>query len=150
VGGNKNGPDYSNATAGTFSEGVGQLYYHANDNALDYALGTRGRQFANAGAMQEFVDGFTSVQAALEQLNTTPAQQAEKQIAAIAKQFDDLSAKAREYGLAETGLAEAREKALAAARAQVDATIGARHDVQAMRIRPVIKRLSRRVRQLKG
>jgi len=118
VGGTKNGPGglgYGEALS--FDEAFSSLRFRAsNDNVLAGALADR--SFADPGALQTFVEGFSAVRDTIRALTETPAQALARQLEAIGKQFDDLSAKAKEYGLSEEGLAEARQKALDAVKAQ--------------------------------
>ena len=117
VGGNKNGADYSWADAGNLSEAFTRLRFGAaNDNQLAGAL--TGKTFSDLGGLQQFVEGFASVRDTIKALTETPAQKLARQLEEIGKQFDDLSAKAKEYGLSEEGLAEARQKALDAVKGQ--------------------------------
>lgn len=117
VGGNKNGADYSWADAGNLNEAFTRLRFGAaNDNQLAGALG--GKTFSDLGGLQQFVEGFSAVRDTIRNLTETPAQKLARQLEAIGKQFDDLSAKAKEYGLSEEGLADARQKALDAVKAQ--------------------------------
>lgn len=117
VGGNKNGADYSWADAGNLNEAFTRLRFGAaNDNQLAGAL--TGKTFSDLGGLQQFVEGFTAVRDTIRNLTETPAQALARQLQAIGKQFDDLSAKAKEYGLSEEGLADARQKALDAVKAQ--------------------------------
>jgi len=117
VGGNKNGADYSWADAGNLNEAFTRLRFGAaNDNQLAGAL--TGRTFSDLGGLQQFVEGFTAVRDTIRNLTETPAQKLARQLEEIGKQFDDLSAKAKEYGLSEEGLADARQKALDAVKAQ--------------------------------
>ena len=118
VGGTKDGPGglgYGEALS--FNEAFSSLKFRsANDNVLAGALADR--SFADPGALQQFVEGFTAVRDTIRNLTETPAQKLARQIEEIGKQFDDLSAKAKEYGISEEGLAEARQKALDAVKAQ--------------------------------
>lgn len=117
VGGNKNGADYSWADAGNLNEAFTRLRFGAaNDNQLAGAL--TGKTFSDLGGLQQFVEGFSAVRDTIRALTETPAQALARQLEAIGKQFDDLSAKAKEYGLSEEGLADARQKALDAVKAQ--------------------------------
>lgn len=124
VGGNKNGADYSHATAGTFSEGLSQLFYSSTDSALDFAMADRkGRKFGSTDELQKFVEGFKNAQAAIETLTAKPVAAFTQQMDALTKTFDDAIAQAREYGLAEDKLTEARAKAVSELEAQRAATI---------------------------
>lgn len=118
VGGTKDGPGglgYGEALS--FNEAFSSLKFRAsNDNVLAGALADR--SFADPGALQQFVEGFTAVRDTIRNLTETPAQKLARQLEEIGKQFDDLSAKAKEYGISEEGLAEARQKALDAVKAQ--------------------------------
>lgn len=117
VGGNKNGADYSWADAGNLNEAFTRLRFGAaNDNQLAGAL--TGKTFSELGGLQQFVEGFSAVRDTIRNLTETPAQKLARQLDEIGKQFDDLSAKAKEYGLSEEGLADARQKALDAVKAQ--------------------------------
>jgi hypothetical protein len=120
VGGNRNGPDYSHATAGSFREGVSQLYYHSSDPTLQNALSARGNQFGDIEELQRFVDGFQAVQATIEALTAEPVPQFTAQMEAITATFDAAIEQAREYGLAEDALAAARAEAIADLQAQRD------------------------------
>lgn len=117
VGGNKNGADYSHADAGNLNEAFTRLRFGAaNDNQLAGAL--TGKTFSDLGGLQQFVEGFSAVRDTIRNLTETPAQKLARQLEDIGKQFDDLSAKAKEYGISEEGLADARQKALDAVKAQ--------------------------------
>ena len=116
VGGNRFGPDPSHGALASFEDAFGKLSFSANDNLLGNALS--GRSFAGGSALQQFVEGFTAVRDTIRNLTETPAQALARQLEAIGKQFDDLSAKAKEYGLSEEGLADARQKALDVVKAQ--------------------------------
>ena len=117
VGGNKNGSDYSWADAGNLNEAFTRLRFGAaNDNQLAAAL--TGKTFSDLGGLQQFVEGFSAVRDTIRNLTETPAQKLARQLEEIGKQFDDLSAKAKEYGLSEEGLADARQKALDVVKAQ--------------------------------
>ncbi len=117
VGGNKNGADYSWADAGNLNEAFTRLRFGAaNDNQLAGAL--TGKTFSDLSGLQQFVEGFSAVRDTIRNLTETPAQKLARQLEEIGKQFDDLSAKAKEYGLSEEGLAEARQKALDAVKGQ--------------------------------
>ncbi|WP_372918660.1 phage tail length tape measure family protein [Sandarakinorhabdus sp.] len=115
VGGNKNGADYSWADAGSLSEAFTRLRFTSKDEAgLSGALG--GKVFDDPAKLQAFVEGFYQVQTAITDLTDTADQKLAKTLDAIGKQFDALGVQARAYGLSETGLADAREKAMKAAR----------------------------------
>ena len=117
VGGNKNGADYSWADSGNLNEAFTRLRFGAaNDNQLAGAL--TGQTFSDLGGLQQFVEGFTAVRDTIRSLTETPAQTLARQLEVIGKQFDDLSAKAKEYGLSEEGLTGARQKALDAVKQQ--------------------------------
>lgn len=117
VGGNKNGADYSWADAGNLSEAFTRLRFGSKDSPeLSGALA--GKVFDDPAKLQQFVEGFHAVKAAIADLTDTPAQKLQSTLDAIGAQFDALSAKAREYGLSESGLVEARAKAIAAAKGQ--------------------------------
>ena len=112
IGGNKNGADYSWADAGSLSEGFTRLRFSSKDEAgLSGALG--GKVFDDPAKLQAFVEGFYQVQTAITDLTDTADQKLAKSLGAVNAQFDALGAKAREYGIAETGLGEARAKAIA-------------------------------------
>lgn len=115
VGGNKNGADYSWADAGSLEEAFTRLRFGAaNDNTLGSALS--GRTFSGLGDLQAFVEGYSQVRDTIAELTDTHAEKLDRALEAVNKQFDDLAAKARTYGLAEDGLAQARERALQATR----------------------------------
>lgn len=113
VGGNKDGADYSNATAGSFAEGVSQLYYHSNNAQLEYALAQRGNRFGSSAEMQTFVDGFFSISDIIKGLTEKPLPAFEQQMKAVNDNFDAAAAKAREYSLAEDDLNRARAESIA-------------------------------------
>lgn len=113
VGGDKNGADYSNATAGSFGEAVSQLYYHSSNAQLENALSQRGNQFGSADAMQQFVDGFFAIQDVITGLTAKPIPAFEQQLKAVNDNFDAAAAKAREYSLAEDELNAARAESIA-------------------------------------
>jgi tape measure domain-containing protein len=136
VGGNRNGPDLSNATAGSFREGVSQLYYHSSDPTLQAALSARGNRFGDVAEMQKFVEGFQAVQATIEALTAKPVPQFTAQMNAIGATFDTAIAQAREYGLAEEALSAARAKAVAdleAERAEYFRQVGVSLEVRRLR-----------------
>ena len=112
--GNKN-------SAGDLAAGFAGLRFGATDNAqLDKYLSSQ--VFDDPGKLQQSVDGFNAVKAAIAALTDTPADKLKKVLDAVGAQFDALGAKAREYGLSESGLAEARAKAIAEAQAQQNQT----------------------------
>jgi len=120
VGGTKDGPDYTWGNAGNFNEGFRNLRFSALDDAqLTGALS--GRAFGSPEEFQQFVEGWTAVRDTIRDLTDTAAQKLDRQLQAVNSQFDQLAAKAREYGLSESGLAAARERALAAVREQQSA-----------------------------
>jgi hypothetical protein len=121
IGGNKNGADYSWADAGSLSEAFTRLRFGSKD-APELSGALAGKVFDDPAKLQQFVEGFYSVRAAIEDLTDTPAQKLQKALDAVGRQFDDLGAKAREYGLSEAGLAEARARALAEVSAQQNQT----------------------------
>lgn len=114
VGGNKDGPDYSNASAGTFAEGVSQLYYRSNNAQLDYAIANqRGRQFGSSAEMQTFVEGFYQASDALTALTAKPIPAFIQQLSAVNDNFGAAIAKANEYGLAVGEVTAAQQDAVA-------------------------------------
>lgn len=120
VGGTKDGPDYTWGNAGNFNEGFRNLRFSSvNDNELTGALA--GRAFGSPEEFQQFVDGWSAVRDTIRDLTDTAQQKLARQLEAVNDQFDQLAAKAREYGLSEAGLAAARERALAAVREQQSA-----------------------------
>jgi tape measure domain-containing protein len=118
VGGNKNGADYSNATAGSFAEGVSQLYYHSADAQLESVLAARGNRVANTEELQKLVEGFNAAKAAIAALTAEPVPEFTQQMTALTGTFDAALKQAREYGLAEDALTAARAKAVAELEAQ--------------------------------
>lgn len=120
VGGNKNGADYSWADAGSLEEGFSRLRFSARDNAeLSSQLITR--TFNDPSGLAAFVEAFTEIQTLVKSLTAeaAPAVSAfSQQLKAINDNFDSATAKARQYGIAETGLTEARARAVAALEAQ--------------------------------
>lgn len=133
VGGNRFGADYSNATAGSFGEALGQLYYHAADPQLEAALAARGNRFGSAEEMQAFVQGFTEVQALIKQMTAEPIPAFTQQMEAVTSTFDAAIARAREYGIAEDGLTAARVKAVAELERQRAETLRNTRDTLAIR-----------------
>jgi tape measure domain-containing protein len=113
VGGNRNGADLSNATAGTFADGLAQLYFHAVDEELEAALSSRGNQFASVEAMQQFVQGFGAAQQIIEALTAEPIPAFTAQLQAVNDNFNAAAAQAREYGLATDSLTAAQNRAVA-------------------------------------
>jgi phage-related minor tail protein len=115
VGGNKNGPDRSWGGAGSFEEAFADLRFTAaNDDGLNAVLA--GRSFAGPADLQTML----AVRDTIRGLTATPAEKLADAIAAVNAQFDALTEQARRYGLAETGLAEARSRAIADAQAQAN------------------------------
>jgi tape measure domain-containing protein len=114
VGGNKNGADYSHATAGSFSEGLSQLFYSSTDTALDFAMADKkGRKFGSTDELQAFVEGFYAIQDVIKGLTAEPIPAFTQQLNAVNDNFAAAIAKAREYSLAEDALNTARDKAIA-------------------------------------
>jgi tape measure domain-containing protein len=117
VGGNKDGPDASWGGAASFADAFATLRFGARDNdGLAAALGSR--SFADPAKLQQFVEGFTEVQAAIAAITAEAVPAFTASLAAVNDNFDGLSRRAQELGVAETGLAEARAKALDALQAQ--------------------------------
>jgi len=117
VGGNRNGPDYSWADAGTVGEGFSRLRFSAADNAeLDQQL--RQRNFQGVEGLQAYVEGFTQAQEAIKALAGEAMPQFTAQMRAVNDNFEAAARQARAYGIAETTLTEARAKAVAALEAQ--------------------------------
>ena len=116
IGGNKNGPDGS-GDAGSLSEAFTRLRFSAKgDEQLSSKLSSQ--VFDDPAKLQAFVEGFHAVKATIKDLTETSAQKLQKTLDAVGTQFDALGAKAREYGLSETGLADARARAIAQVQAQ--------------------------------
>lgn len=122
VGGNKDGADYSNASAGSFTEGLRQLQYGSSNAALDYAMAnSRGRSFGSTAELQTFVEGFYSIQDAITAMSAETVPPFITNLKAINDNFSAAAAKASEYGLAVGEVTEAQTKAVAelfAARAE--------------------------------
>ena len=117
VGGNKDGPDASWGGAASFADAFATLRFGARDNdGLAAALGSR--SFADPAKLQEFVEGFTEVQAAIAAITAEAVPAFTASLTAVNDNFDGLSRRAQELGVAEAGLAEARAKALDALQAQ--------------------------------
>lgn len=116
IGGSKDGMGgLGYGEAASMGELFASLNFGANDNErLNAAL--TGKAFDDPAKLQAFVEGFIQVQDTIAGLTDTAAEKLDKALAAVNKQFDDLAAKAREYGLSEDGLAAARERALQATR----------------------------------
>lgn len=116
VGGNKDGPDLTDAHAGSFDQAFSMLYFGAKDSQLNAALS--GQAFGSPQEWQAFVESWTQVRDTIRDLTDTAEQKLNRQLEAVNAQFDELASKAREYGLSEAGLAAARERSLAAVRGQ--------------------------------
>lgn len=113
VGGNKDGADYSNAAAGSFTEGLAQLAYGSSNTALNTAMMARGSRFGSTAELQTFVEGFYSIQDIIKGLTEKPLPAFDAQLKAVNDNFDAAAAKAREYSLAEDELNRARGEAIA-------------------------------------
>lgn len=124
VGGNKDGADYSHATAGTFSEGLSQLYYGSSNAQLDFAMADqRGRKFGSTGELQTFVEGFYSAQDAIKAVTTEAVPPFIASLNATNDNFNAVAASAREYGLAVDEVTTAQAKAVAELWAARDETL---------------------------
>jgi tape measure domain-containing protein len=122
IGGNKNGPDYSWADAGTIGEGFSRLRFAAMDNTnLDEQL--RQRNFQGVEGLQQFVEQFIRIQDTIKGLTTDAIPAFTAQMQAVNDNFDAVIKSAQQYGVAETGLTEARAKAIAALEAQRTETL---------------------------
>ncbi len=122
IGGNKNGPDYSSADAGSVGEGFTRLRFAAVDNAaLDEQL--RKRVFQGVETLQQYVDGFIGVQDTIKNLSADPVPEFKKQMDALIDSFAQATAKAREYGIGEEELLAARDKQIAKLEEQRSLTI---------------------------
>jgi tape measure domain-containing protein len=122
IGGNKNGPDYSWADAGTIGEGFSRLRFAAMDNTnLDEQL--RQRNFQGVEGLQQFVESFIRIQDTIKGLTTDAIPAFTAQMQAVNDNFDAVTKSAQQYGVAETGLTEARAKAIAALEAQRTETL---------------------------
>lgn len=112
VGGNRFGPDYSWADAGSVGEGFTRLRFGAaSDEELNRALS--GRTFGGVEQLQQFVEGFISLQDMIKSLTQDPVPEFKKQMDALIDSFAQAAAKAREYGVNEEELLKARDKAIA-------------------------------------
>ena len=117
VGGNRNGADYSWADAGSLTEAFTRLRFGASgDSTLNTALA--GKTFSDLSGLQAFVEGFRQVQDLITSLTADAVPAFTQQLRAVNDNFDAAVAKAREYGLAENGLAVARARAIADLNAQ--------------------------------
>lgn len=111
VGGNRFGPDYSWADAGSVGEGFTRLRFGAaSDEELNRALS--GRTFGGVEQLQQFVEGFISLQDMIKSLTQDPVPEFTKQMDALIDSFAQAAAKAREYGVNEEELLKARDKAI--------------------------------------
>jgi tape measure domain-containing protein len=120
VGGNRFGTgNLGLGEAGSYNEAFQSLRFTANDNRLNAALANR--EFAGANPLQQYVEGFYTLEQTLADLTDGPTEKLAKQIEAINAQFDALTNKAREYGLAEDGLSAARQRAIDAVSQQSNA-----------------------------
>jgi hypothetical protein len=120
VGGNRFGTgNLGLGEAGSYNEAFQSLRFTANDNRLNTALSGKG--FAGANPLQQYVEGFYTLEQTLADLTDGPTEKLAKQIEAINAQFDALTNKAREYGLAEDGLSAARQRAIDAVSQQSNA-----------------------------
>jgi tape measure domain-containing protein len=117
VGGNKNGPEYGTNMVGSFNEAFSKLWFTSQDNAgLGSAIS--GRSFEDPGKLQEFVQGFLAIEATIQALTAETVPAFTASLKAVNDNFDAVSKQAKELGVSEAGLAEARAKALDELQAQ--------------------------------
>jgi len=113
VGGNRFGPDYSWADAGSLEEAFTRLRFGAgaSNEDLNRALSTR--TFTGLEKLQEFVEGFISIQDTIKGLTKDPIPEFTQQMNALIDSFAQAAAKAREYGISEEELNDARDAGIA-------------------------------------
>ena len=123
VGGNKYGMgNLGYGEAASFNEALGSLKFAATANEeLNKALSTR--SFAGPEKLQEFVDGFITLQDTIKGLTADPVPEFKKQMDALIDSFAQATAKAREYGIGEEELLAARDKQIAKLEEQRSLTI---------------------------
>ncbi|MCC7281479.1 MAG: hypothetical protein IT556_03785, partial [Acetobacteraceae bacterium] len=117
IGGNKNGPDYSWADAGSVEEAYTRLRFASRDNA-DLTRSLQGKTFSGVDKLAQWVDGFLATQAEIDKLGTAPLAAFTQQVNAINAAFDKAIETARQYGLAEDKLNVERARQIAALEAQ--------------------------------
>jgi tape measure domain-containing protein len=122
IGGNKNGPDYAWADAGSVEEAYTRLRFASRDNA-DLTRSLQGKTFSGVDKLAQWVDGFLAAQAEIDKLGTAPLAAFTQQIDAINAAFDKATETARTYGLAEDKLATERARQIAALEAQRTETL---------------------------
>ncbi len=122
VGGNRNGVDLSHADSGTLGEAFSKLRFSSTSNAeLNTAL--QGKTFTDVSGLQSFVEGLIAAQDTIKELTAEPVAAFTSQMDAITKRFDDASAAAQKYGMSETALTAARNRAIATLEAQRSETM---------------------------
>lgn len=116
VGGNNNNSNQ----VGNFNAGISAFRFSAaNDNTLN--AGLSGRAFDGIQAMEDFVTFVTQTYEPLTKAAETVSA-FDQQIKAITDQFQPAIDKAKEYGLAEQAIADARDAQIAKATAARDAS----------------------------
>lgn len=122
VGGNRFGPDYSWADAGSIEEAFTRLRFGAGSNTeLNRVLS--GRTFGGLEPLQQFVEGFVSLQDTIKSLTADPVPEFTQQMNALIDSFAQATVKAREYEYGEEELAKARDKQIAKLQEQRNLTI---------------------------
>jgi tape measure domain-containing protein len=113
VGGNRFGMgNLGYGEAASFSEAIASMNFAATANdELNRALS--GRSFAGLEKLQGFVEGFISIQDTIKGLTEDPIPEFTKQMDALIDSFAQAAAKAREYGISEDDLNDARDAGIA-------------------------------------
>jgi len=113
VGGNRFGMgNLGYGEAASFSEAIASMNFAATANdELNRALS--GRSFAGLEKLQGFVEGFISIQDTIKGLTEDPIPEFTKQMDALIDSFAQAAAKAREYGISEDELNDARDAGIA-------------------------------------
>ena len=127
VGGNNNNPNQ----VANFNAGISSFRFSAaNDNTLN--AGLSGRAFDGIQALEDFVTFVTQTYEPLTKATETVSA-FDQQIKAITDQFQPAIDKAKEYGLAEQAIADARDAQIAKSTAARDAS--AQNITDTLRIR---------------
>lgn len=113
VGGNRFGMgNLGYGEAASFSEAIASMNFAATANdELNRALS--GRSFAGLEKLQGFVEGFISIQDTIKGLTEDPIPEFTQQMNALIDSFAQAAAKAREYGISEDDLNDARDAGIA-------------------------------------
>jgi len=122
VGGNRFGMgNLGYGEAASFSDALASMQFGAANTELNRALS--GRSFAGIEPLQQFVEGFISLQETIKGLTEDPVPAFTQQMNALIDSFAQAAAKAREYEYGEEELAKARDKQIAKLQEQRNLTI---------------------------